>query len=86
MQGSITLLHPRGYGFITTTAGERIFFHFSQFQKGADPVLGGLVEFEIGPPIQVGKKPQALRVRYRKDEATEVSEATIHGFVSGGVQ
>ena len=66
MQGTITYFNAaRKFGFITTAPeGRRIFFHISNFQNGSEPVLQGLVEFELGPPIAVGKDLQALKVRY----------------------
>jgi cold shock CspA family protein len=66
MQGQITYFNAaRGFGFITVAPeGRRIFFHISNFQKDAEPVLQGLVDFELGPPIAVGKSLQALKVRY----------------------
>jgi cold shock CspA family protein len=66
--GTITYLNsPRGFGFVTTIEGERFFFHISShFEKGSQPVLEGRVEFEVAPPIAVGKKPMAVNVRYRR--------------------
>ena len=67
MLGTITFFNnPRAYGFISTPEGESIFFHLSNFEQGSQPVLGALVAFEIGPPISIGKKPQAVFVRYPK--------------------
>jgi cold shock CspA family protein len=67
MQGVITYFNgPRGFGFITTLEGESFFFHVSHFEPGKQPVLEGLVEFQIAPPLSVGKKPMAVGVRYRK--------------------
>jgi cold shock CspA family protein len=68
--GTITYLNgPRGFGFITTTEGERFFFHIiTHFEKGSQPVLEGKVQFEVAPPIAVGKKPMAVKVRYRNAE------------------
>jgi cold shock CspA family protein len=68
--GTITYFNsPRSFGFITTTEGQRYFFHISNFEKGSQPVLEGKVQFEIAPPIAVGKKPMAVSVRYRREEA-----------------
>lgn len=60
--------NQRGFGFLTTTDGLQFFFHVSNFEKTSPPILEGKVEFEIGPAVAVGKKPQAVNVRYlRKD-------------------
>jgi len=64
MMGTITYFNAaRGFGFITVAPeGKRIFFHVSNFQ--GEPVLQGLVEFELGAPIAIGKQLQAVKVRY----------------------
>ncbi len=64
MMGTITYFNAaRGFGFITVAPeGKRIFFHVSNFQ--GEPVLQGLVEFELGAPISIGKQLQAVKVRY----------------------
>ena len=88
MQGTITFYNnQRGFGFITVPDGRQYFFHVSHFTKGESPVLEGLVEFEIAPPVAVGKKPQAVRVRYR----TPPDDAILNGFAGkvdgqGGAQ
>jgi len=59
--------NQRGFGFITTADGTKYFFHITNFLKGSDkdvPVLEGKVRFDVGAAIEVGKKPQALRVQY----------------------
>lgn len=69
ISGTITYFNsPRGFGFITRPDGEQFFFHISHFAKGEYPVLEGQVEFKIAPAIAVGKKPQAVSVRYRRQE------------------
>lgn len=76
MKGTISYLQSdRGFGFITTIQGEKFFFHVSHFEKGSEPILGGLVDFEIAPPIALGKKPMAVKVRYRVvDVLREIAE------------
>ncbi len=65
MQGTITFFRAdKGFGFITTKEGQSYFFHVSRFTKGSQPVLEGRVEFEVAPPLSVGKKPMAINVRY----------------------
>lgn len=59
----------KGFGFLTTQEGEQYFFHASNFEKNCQPVVGATVKFLVGPAIAVGKKEQALGVRYpRVDE------------------
>jgi cold shock CspA family protein len=68
MQGTITYYNSqKGYGFITVPTGQKYFFHISNFSKGDDhdvPTLEGVVRFDVGPAISVGKRPQALNVQY----------------------
>jgi cold shock CspA family protein len=74
MTGVITYFNsPRSFGFITTTEGESYFFHVSNFEKGSQPILEGKVEFQVAPPIAVGKKSQAVSVRYTRASATTLS-------------
>jgi cold shock CspA family protein len=69
MKGTITFFHSmKGFGFVTTTEGQSYFFHISNFEKGSQPVLEGQVEFQVAPPLCVGKRPQAVSVRYRRPE------------------
>jgi len=63
MQGVITNW-KKTYGFITTIYGECYFFHISNFDKNSSPILEGRVEFDIAPPTQVGRREQAVNVRY----------------------
>jgi len=71
MTGVITYFNsPRSFGFITTIEGESYFFHVSNFEKGSQPILEGKVEFQVAPPIAVGKKPMAVAVRYRRASAS----------------
>jgi cold shock CspA family protein len=80
MYGTITMFNARrGYGFITTVSGDQYFFHVTNFLQGDDrdvPVLEGRVRFDVGPPISVGKKEQALRIQYchKKTAATATVE------------
>ena len=64
-QGKITLYNqPKGWGFITRDDGEQIFFHVSNKIKNCFPALGVRVEFEMGPPLEIGKKDQAVNLRH----------------------
>ena len=80
MFGTITMFNSRkGFGFITTPEGNQYFFHVTNFLQGDDkdvPVLEGRVSFDVGLPISVGKKPQALNVQYyhKKTAATTTVE------------
>ena|SRR6267378_2567845 len=82
--GTITLFrNDRGFGFITTTDGKQYFFHISNFVRGqAPPVLQGRVCFEIGPAIEVGKKPQAISIQYigKKQIASPTAADVAAGF------
>lgn len=61
MQGIITTwLETKGYGFVQSE-GSEIFLHISNIE--GQPQLGAEIEFEIGHPVSLGKKPQAVRAR-----------------------
>lgn len=62
MKGTITVWNtPRAYGFVKPDgSSEELFIHISNFPEGQTPRLGAVVEFEIGDPISIGKKPQAV--------------------------
>jgi cold shock CspA family protein len=65
MTGQITYWNnKRGFGFITNSDGSSIFFHTCNFEKGQQPVLGAIVSYKIAPPLSLGKKPQAVHVRF----------------------
>jgi cold shock CspA family protein len=65
--GVITFYNaPKRYGFITRTTGQSYFFHVTNFENPALPVLNGEVSFEVGPGISIAKKEQAINVRYRQ--------------------
>ncbi len=62
--------NPKGFGFITVANTEgtatfqtQYFFHHSNFKDG-QPVLGGIVVFNLGDPVAIGKKVQAVAVRF----------------------
>lgn len=59
---------PRYFGFIQAdekleNGEDRIFVHRLNFIRDHKPVLGCRVSFELGPPISIGKKDQAARVK-----------------------
>src|SRR5580765_7974506 len=62
MKGTIILWHqPRAYGFVQADGSSDTFFiHVTNFPAGQVPRLGARVEFEVGDPISLGKKPQAI--------------------------
>ena len=73
MQGTITFYNDaRGFGFIQMPNGQSIFFHVSNWTDKSRPVLAALVEFQVAPPLAVGKKPQAVAVKYANADAFEV--------------
>jgi cold shock CspA family protein len=88
-KGTITLWNPeRSFGFVTTTT-ERFFFHRRNFVQGHQPVIDGVVEFEVGPGIATGKKPQAVRLRYSETDAAAseifiAARGTTEGVSGGG--
>lgn len=70
MQGVLILWsEPRGFGFIqpdaTTELSDRLFVHITNFSDAEQSKirLGMRVEFSIGDPITIGKKPQAVRCK-----------------------
>ena len=82
MIGKITFWNQwKGLGFITVStqkssleapSQEQYFFHHSQFTKGVVPVLGALVVFSLGEAFAIGKKVQAIGVRFATARDIEV--------------
>lgn len=71
-QGLITFYNqPRGWGFITRDDNEKAFFHVSNVIPEFLPALtpGLRVEFKMAPPLEIGKKPQAVSVRIVSTES-----------------
>jgi cold shock CspA family protein len=67
-QGIIVLFNiGKGWGFIreTSSTGEvqEWFFHVSNIINFT-PTLGASVVFEIGPPLKLGRRDQAVQIRY----------------------
>jgi cold shock CspA family protein len=64
-----TLFEDRGFGFITESTGEQYFFHVTNFlREGAQgqdrkPRLGEIISFELGDPVRLGRKAQAVKIR-----------------------
>jgi hypothetical protein len=79
MIGRITYWNnPKGFGFITVANPEgtatfqtQYFFHHTNFE--GTPVLGAIVVFSLGDPVAIGKKIQAIAVRYAT--AAEIDQA-----------
>jgi cold shock CspA family protein len=73
--------NTKGFGFIQTADGSaKYFFHYSNFQ--GTPVLGAIVVFNLGDPIALGKKIQAVGVRFATQ--TEIEQANyIRSFDVG---
>ena len=63
-QGEITKwLDDKGYGFITSDNGERVFAHISAFkQRGGRPVIGEIVTYEVASDARKGL--QAYNILY----------------------
>jgi cold shock CspA family protein len=90
MIGRITYWNnPKGFGFITVantdgngTFQQQYFFHHSNFRAGETPVLGGIVVFSLGEPVAIGKKIQAVGLRYAT--TAEIEETNyIRSFIAG---
>jgi cold shock CspA family protein len=63
-QGIVVLYNQaKGWGFIKEDSGEEWFFHTSNTAPSFVPQLKARVEFEIGQPLSIGKKDQAVNVR-----------------------
>jgi cold shock CspA family protein len=64
-QGTIVLWNPtKAWGFIRRDHdSERIFYHRDNVIPGFIPSLALRVEFEMAPPLSIGKKDQAINVR-----------------------
>ena len=84
MMGKITFYNrAKGFGFITCE-GTQYFFHFSNF-KGIDnepEILGAFVHFLIGDPIALGKKPQAIKIRFATMQ--DVAPVGLEAVVKAG--
>jgi cold shock CspA family protein len=63
--GIVTYANPvRTYGFIREDAsGIEFFFHYTNVVESFNPEVATRVEFETAPPIKIGKREQAVRVR-----------------------
>ena len=79
---------PRYFGFIEAIEdlpgidGKSIFVHRLNFIARVPSHLivpGAEVEFEIGPPYAVGKKPQAVRVKILEQHAGLSALAKVSG-------
>src|SRR5690242_11370357 len=82
MLGTINFFNAsRGFGFIGTPEGESFFFHISNFERGSLPLVGAVVAFVLGPPLSLGKREQAVHVRYPKRmmdaAAGELADKTV---------
>jgi len=70
MIGRITYWNnPKGFGFITVANADgsatfqtQYFFHHSNCE--GTPVLGAIVVFNLGDPVAIGKRIQAVGVRF----------------------
>ena len=79
MRAIISYYNPkRHFGFVTTPSGDQYFFHDSNIEVGFNPILGAEVDFQIGAPVALGKRPQAVRLTYPNPKAQE--------SVGGGAQ
>jgi cold shock CspA family protein len=97
MIGRITYWNnPKGFGFITVantdgsaTFQTQYFFHHSNFN--GTPVLGAIVVFNLGDPVAIGKKIQAVGARFATTAEIERTNY-IRNFgagadaLAGGVQ
>ena len=85
MVGKITFYNvKRGYGFVTA-GNEQYFFHHTNF-KGIDEeanILGADVHFTLAPPLALGKRDQATKLRFASAEDVQRSIQKFAGAVSG---
>jgi hypothetical protein len=88
MIGRITYWNnPKGFGFITVantdgsgTFQTQYFFHHSNCD--GTPVLGAIVVFNLGDPVAIGKKIQAVGVRFATSAEIEQTNY-IRSFGAG---
>jgi cold shock CspA family protein len=63
-QGMVVMYHQsKHWGFVRGNDGTEWFFHLDNCASGFQPRLGTAVEYEIGPPLALGKRDQAVNVR-----------------------
>src|ERR1700692_2715480 len=68
MQATIIMYNPKKlWGFVQDRNGCEWFFHLDNCVSGFQPSLGAIVEFEVGPPIALGKRDQAVNIAPQKD-------------------
>lgn len=95
--GRITFFNEaKKYGFVTANVKQsphelpaqvQFFFHVINFQKDAKPILGAYVVFELGAPIAIGKRVQAVKVRPATgNEIGRMSLTEPEILSAGGVQ
>jgi hypothetical protein len=87
MVGRITYWNAyKGYGFISTIQPDgtlqQHFFHYTNF-KEPPVVLSSIVSFTLGDPIAVGKKRQAIGIRYATPADVQLTEK-VEAIVDAG--
>jgi len=83
-QGIVVAYHvKKGWGFIKEKSGEEWFFHNSNAVPNFAPMLGATVEFEIGPPLKLGQKDQAVNICYATNVRKEFGTAHVESSVGG---
>jgi cold shock CspA family protein len=72
---------PRGYGFVrpegATDDTQNLFVHISNCQTGNVPKVGATVEFDIGAPLKLGQRPQAIRVKLIPQKVTNSDSSGV---------
>jgi len=86
MLGRITYWNPiKSFGFVTLSRKDGIiqqyFFHLNNFN--GVPILNALVFFNLGDPISIGKKVQAVGVRFATPD--DLEQENKDGIVSAAV-
>lgn len=62
-QGMVVVFHTvKHWGFIRESDGTEWFFHQSNAIPYYIPKLEDMVQFEIGPPLSIGKRDQAVNI------------------------
>jgi cold shock CspA family protein len=53
---------PRGWGWVTSSEGEKFFFHVKNSPK-YNVVLGAMVSFDTAPAFRLGQRDQAINLQ-----------------------
>jgi cold shock CspA family protein len=83
MFGRITFWNQaKGFGFISVPTSEQFFFHYSNFE--GIPKLADRVTFDLGDPVEVGKRTQAVNVRINVARDISAGIGVLASGLKGG--